>query len=112
KLKKYCEKRGYPFAVISAVTGEGINKLKWEMGAIVRQMRAGSYEGPRPKKIKAAKPKPAAKSSPKTTAAVKSRKLAASKPRVIAPKKRVAEKREVKARAAANKARRTRATAA
>src|SRR5437764_6424627 len=48
KLRKYCDKRRYPFSAISAVTGEGIQKLKWEIGAIVRQMRSGSYEGPRP----------------------------------------------------------------
>ena len=109
KLKKYCEKRRYPFSAISAVTGEGIQKLKWEIGAIVRQMRSGNYEGPRPRALKTM---PAKKLASPRSAAVKSRKLAASKPRVVARKKRVAEKREVKARAAANKARRTRATAA
>ena len=117
KLKKYCDKRRYPFSAISAVTGEGINKLKWEMGAIVRQMRTGSYEGPkvlRPTVLpKLTATAAAHKTAPvKKSSAVTSRKLAASKPRVVAKKKRVAEKREVKARAAANKARRTRATAA
>jgi len=109
KLKKYCEKRRYPFSAISAVTGEGINKLKWEMGAIVRQMRAGGYEGPRPRLIKTIQAKRA--SAPKQAAAVKSRKLAASKPRVVPKKKRVAEKLAVRARAAANRVGRTRATA-
>jgi hypothetical protein len=33
------------------VTGENINKLKYQVGAIVRQMRNGSYEGPKPKPL-------------------------------------------------------------
>jgi GTP-binding protein len=48
KLKKFAEKRGYPFLAISAVTGTGVQKLKYDVGAIVRQMREGKYEGPRP----------------------------------------------------------------
>ncbi|MCU1283938.1 MAG: GTP-binding protein Obg [Acidobacteriales bacterium] len=52
KLQKYCDKRGYPFIGISAVSGENINKLKWQVGAIVRQMRQGSYEGPKPKSLR------------------------------------------------------------
>src|SRR3954466_10181658 len=63
KLKKYCEKRGYPFSAISAVTGEGIQKLKWEMGAIVRQMRSGNYDGPRPRALKAQSAKQSATKS-------------------------------------------------
>jgi GTPase len=47
KLKKFAEKRGYPFLAISAVTGEGVQKLKYQVGAMVRQMREGKYEGPR-----------------------------------------------------------------
>ena len=109
KLKKFCEKHAYPFYVISAVTGDGIQKLKYEMGAIVRQMRTGGYEGVgRTAALSELQNSP----SPKKAAAIKSRKLAASKPRVIAKKKRVVEKREIRVRAAANKARRTRATAA
>lgn len=109
KLKKYCEKRRYPFSAISAVTGEGINKLKWEMGAIVRQMRAGGYEGPKPRLLKTVQVKRAAKL--KESVAVKSRKVAASRPRVVPKKKRVAEKLAIRARAAANRVGRTRATA-
>src|SRR4051812_35272798 len=115
ELKKFCEKRGYSLSVISAVTGDGVQKLKHEMGAIVRQMRSGSYEGPKVPRRAPSKPDAAsapAKSAPNNSVAVKSRKLAASKPRIVPRKKRVAEKLEVKARAAANKARRTRATAA
>src|SRR4051794_15643276 len=33
KLNKFCEKRRYPFLAISAVTGEGIQKLKYDVGA-------------------------------------------------------------------------------
>jgi len=64
KLKKFCEKRRYPFLAISAVTGEGIQKLKYDVGAIVRQMRSGTYAGPQPVRLaksaalaKQAKPK-------------------------------------------------------
>src|SRR3954470_1018580 len=95
ELKKFCEKRGYPFSLISAVTGDGVQKLKHEMGAIVRQMRSGSYEGPKVLRKAPSKPDAAsapAKSAPNNSVAVKSRKLAASKPRVVARKKRVAEK--------------------
>jgi GTP-binding protein len=118
KLRKYCEKRRYPFSAISAVTGEGIQKLKWEIGAIVRQMRAGNYEGPKPRPVLrpnalsgSASSVPKKTTALKKSATIKSRKLAASNPRVVARKKRVAETRDVKARAAANKSRRTRATA-
>ena len=110
KLRKYCEKRRYPFSVISAVTGENIQKLKWEMGAIVRQMRSGSYEGPKIRAAAAPQSKPGGKVTVKPV--VKSRKLAASKPRAVTKKKRVAEKLAVSARAAANRAGRRRATAA
>src|SRR5438128_1425662 len=96
KLRKYCDKRSYPFSVISAVTGENINKLKWEIGAIVRQMRNGSYEGPKPRAVlrtaALSKTVPASSTkklaAPKKSVAVKSRKLAASKPRVAPRKKR------------------------
>src|SRR5207237_742102 len=121
KLRKYCDKRRYPFSVISAVTGENVNKLKWEMGAIVRQMRNGSYEGPKglrtaaPAKAAPKEKRPlAAKqaSSAKAKPAIKSRKLAASKPKVAPRKKRVAAKMAERDRATANKAGRRRATAA
>jgi GTPase len=48
KLRKFCAGRGYPFLGISAVVGTGISKLKYDVGAMVRQMREGKYEGPRP----------------------------------------------------------------
>jgi GTPase involved in cell partitioning and DNA repair len=47
KLKKFAERRGYPFLAISAVTGTGVQKLKYDVGAMVRQMREGKYEGPK-----------------------------------------------------------------
>ena len=51
KLEAYCRRRGYPFFAISAVTGENIQRLKYEVGAIVRQMREGNYTGPRIKPV-------------------------------------------------------------
>jgi GTP-binding protein len=83
RLKKYCEKRGYPFIAISAVTGENINKLKYSVGAVVRQMRNGSYEGPRPNKRIAAisKTKPAAATvSKKAAKKAVAKKTVAKKP--------------------------------
>jgi GTP-binding protein len=78
KLKKYCEKRGYPFMQISAVTGDNINKLKYSVGAVVRQMRSGSYEGPKPRplpkaiaKVIAVKPKAKKKTVAKRAVAKK-----------------------------------------
>lgn len=46
-LEKYCAKRGYPLMKISAVAGTGIEKLKYDVGAIVRQIRQGNYDGPK-----------------------------------------------------------------
>jgi GTPase len=51
KLKTFAEKRGYPFLTISAVAGTGVQKLKYDVGAIVRQMREGKYEGPRVRRL-------------------------------------------------------------
>ncbi|HUQ50160.1 MAG TPA: GTPase ObgE [Terriglobales bacterium] len=51
KLKKYCEKRGLALAEISAVTGEGVQKLKYQVAAVVRQMRSGTYAGPKPRAL-------------------------------------------------------------
>jgi GTP-binding protein len=46
KLRRFSERRGYTFMAISAVTGEGVARLKYDIGAMVRQMRAGNYSGP------------------------------------------------------------------
>jgi GTPase len=39
KLKRYCKKRGLELFPISAVTGDGIEKLKWKMGKKVEELR-------------------------------------------------------------------------
>jgi GTP-binding protein len=105
KLKKFCEKRRYPFLAISAVTGEGIQKLKYDVGAVVKQMRSGSYAGPQPLKsatspARAKKAKPiarrvSARSSSKPKAA-KSKTAAKRRPasvKITARKKSAAPKR-------------------
>jgi GTPase len=40
KLKRYCTRKKLPLYPISAVTGEGVDKLKWAMGERVREQRA------------------------------------------------------------------------
>jgi GTP-binding protein len=40
KLKRYCKKQKLELFPISAVTGEGIEKLKWAMGKKVEELRA------------------------------------------------------------------------
>jgi GTP-binding protein len=40
KLKKYCKKRGLELCAISAVTGKGIDELKYAMAAKVKEARA------------------------------------------------------------------------
>ena len=42
KLKRYCKRKKLELFAISAVTGEGIEELKWEMAKRVEAMRAGS----------------------------------------------------------------------
>lgn len=65
-LTDYCDKRGYPILHLSAVTGTGVEKLKYEVGRVVRQSRAGTYVSPK------IKPEPGApKTSPKKSAAKK-----------------------------------------
>src|SRR6266403_1786046 len=61
---------------ISAATGDNINKLKYSVGAVVRQMRSGSYEGPRPlrkprEKVTAVRPKAKKKAVAKKAAVKK-----------------------------------------
>ncbi len=51
KLKKYCQQRGLALIEVSAVTGSNIQKLKFSIGAIVRQMRQGTYAGPKPRAL-------------------------------------------------------------
>jgi GTP-binding protein len=57
KLRKFAERKHLPFAEISAVTGAGVQKLKYTIGKMVREIREGKYislEAPResPKKPK------------------------------------------------------------
>ena len=40
RLKRFCSRRKLPFTAISAVTGEGIEKLKYTVGDRVKQIRA------------------------------------------------------------------------
>ena len=40
KLKRFCSRRKLPFMAISAVTGEGIDKLKYTVGERVKEIRA------------------------------------------------------------------------
>ncbi|HUS20026.1 MAG TPA: GTPase ObgE [Terriglobales bacterium] len=122
-LKKYCDRRGYPLIEVSAVAGSNIQKLKYSIGAIVRQMRQGSYQGPKPRALpkaalspvkkasavktsttKSAANKTASKRAPRTPAkAVKTRKL----PKYKAKKKSM---KDVKFKAAAAKSGKARAT--
>jgi GTP-binding protein len=44
KLKRFCSRRKLPFMVISAVTGEGIEKLKYAVGERVREIRASATQ--------------------------------------------------------------------
>ena len=45
KLKRFAARRKLPFAAISAVTGEGIEKLKYTVGKKVREIRDGTDGG-------------------------------------------------------------------
>jgi GTP-binding protein len=40
KLKRFCSRKKLPFMAVSAVTGEGIEKLKYDVGVRVRKLRA------------------------------------------------------------------------
>jgi GTP-binding protein len=46
KLKRFCSRRKLPFMAISAVTGEGIEKLKYEIGARVKALPRESDSEP------------------------------------------------------------------
>ena len=39
KLKRYCKRKKLELFAISAVTGEGVEELKWEMAKRVEAMR-------------------------------------------------------------------------
>ena len=44
KLKRFCSRRKLPFMAISAVTGEGIEKLKYSVAERVKQIRAAAAD--------------------------------------------------------------------
>ena len=46
KLKRFASRRKLPFMAISAVTGEGIEKLKYTVAERVREIRANAPEAP------------------------------------------------------------------
>jgi len=46
KLKQYCKKKKLPLYPISAVTGEGIEKLKYAMAEMVEEVRQESAQAP------------------------------------------------------------------
>jgi GTP-binding protein len=43
QLRKFAERKHIPFAEISAVTGAGVQKLKYTIGKMVREIREGKY---------------------------------------------------------------------
>ena len=45
KLKRFCSRRKLPFMSISAVTGEGIEKLKYAVGERVKEIRSTADAG-------------------------------------------------------------------
>ena len=47
-LRKFCQQRGLPLHEISAVTGQGVEKLKYALGKLVREVREGRYEAAMP----------------------------------------------------------------
>jgi GTP-binding protein len=49
-LRKLCRRKNMELLEISAVTGAGIKRLKYEMARIVRQIRQGTYQPPARKK--------------------------------------------------------------
>ncbi|HLY97786.1 MAG TPA: hypothetical protein VKT33_01850, partial [Candidatus Angelobacter sp.] len=48
KLRKHCKKLKLELYEISAVTGEGVQKLKYALGKRVAEIRAGTYVPSRP----------------------------------------------------------------
>jgi GTPase len=46
KLKRYCTRHKLPVYPISAVTGEGIEKLTWTMGHKLEELRAAEIQQP------------------------------------------------------------------
>lgn len=61
KLRKYAKKLSLDFYEISAVTGKGIPELKYAMGRLVEEIRAGTYTQTKPVRKKAVSPRQAKK---------------------------------------------------
>jgi len=62
KLRKHCKKLRLDLYEISAVTGKGIQELKYAVGRAVEQIRAGTYSQEQPKaRTKAVSPRKAKK---------------------------------------------------
>jgi GTPase len=68
KLRKFAERKGMPFAEVSAVTGAGVQKLKYQIGKMVREIREGKYISLEPRREAPKKPKRIAKPSRKPRA--------------------------------------------
>ena len=68
KLCKFAERKHLPFAEISAVTGTGVQKLKYTIGKMVREIREGKYISLEPQRETPKKPKRIAKPSRKAKA--------------------------------------------
>lgn len=61
KLRKHAKKLNLDFYEISAVTGKGIPELKYAMGRLVAEIRAGTYTQTKPVRKKAVSPRKAKK---------------------------------------------------
>jgi GTP-binding protein len=75
-LRKHCKKRKLDLLEISAVTGQGVQELKYAIGRRVAQMRAGTYPPPAARKRtasarKAKKKSVSARRTPKRVAFTK-----------------------------------------
>jgi GTPase len=83
KIKKFAERKGIPFAEISAVTGAGVQKLKYQIGKMVREIREGKYIVLEPKREAPKKarriPKPSRKAKAERTPKKAARKRASAK---------------------------------
>lgn len=61
QLRKHCRKMKLELMEISAVTGDGVDRLKYALGRRVAEIREGKYAQPKPARKKAASPRKARK---------------------------------------------------
>jgi GTP-binding protein len=76
KLRMFCRRRKLPFMVISAVTGQGIQQLKYDVGRMVREACEGKPAAParrKPAPRQAASRPPAGRRTPVRSAKKKPR---------------------------------------